>query len=66
MASGINSQRNDAPWKPRGLVQGVTWRCMGCGQHRYSTLGSKGAGVMKRCSTCVAAAEAKKAGRAAR
>jgi hypothetical protein len=65
MASGINSQQTDAPWKPRGLGHGVTWRCMGCDQHRYSTLGSKGAGLRKRCSSCVAAAEAKKAGRAA-
>jgi hypothetical protein len=48
----------------RGLGQGVTWRCMGCDQHRYSTLGSKGAGVMKRCSHCVEA-KAAKAGRAA-
>lgn len=62
MTSGINSQRTDAPWKPRGMGQGVTWRCMGCNQHRYSTLGSKGAGVRKRCSHCVAAAEGKKAG----
>lgn len=65
MTSGINSHRTDAPWKPRGLGQGVTWRCFGCDQHRYSTLGSKGAGVRKRCSRCVAEAEAKKAGRAA-
>ena len=61
MTSGINSQQTDAPWKPRGLGHGVTWRCMGCNQHRYSTLGSKGAGLRKRCSSCVAAAEAKKA-----
>ncbi len=63
MSSGINSQRTDAPWKPRGLGQGVTWRCLGCNQHRYSTLGSKGAGIRKRCSHCVAAAKAKKAER---
>lgn len=65
MASGINSQSNDAPWKPRGTGHPVTWRCIGCGQPRLSTAGSKGAGVKKRCSHCVAAAEAKKAGRVA-
>ena len=61
MSSGINSQRTDAPWKPRGLGQGVTWRCLGCNQHRYSTLGSKGAGVRKRCAVCVAAKQARAA-----
>ncbi len=55
MASGINSMHTDAPWKPRGLGQGATWRCGGCQQTRYSTLGSKGAGVRKRCAQCVAA-----------
>ena len=64
MSSGINSQRTDAPWKPRGLGHPMTWRCGGCGQSRGTTLGSKGAGVKKRCSACVAAAQAK-AGRAA-
>lgn len=59
MASGINSQQTDAPWKPRGIGHGVTWRCMGCNQHRYSTLGSKGKGALKRCSVCVAAKVAK-------
>jgi len=61
MASGINSQHTDAPWKPRGLGHHVGWRCMGCQQTRYTTAGSKGAGLRKRCSSCVAAAEAKKA-----
>jgi hypothetical protein len=55
MASGINSQYADAPWKPRGIGQGVTWRCGGCHQNRSSTAGSRGKGVMKRCSTCVKA-----------
>lgn len=62
MTSGINSRHNEAPWKPRGMGHGVTWRCGGCHQTRSSTLGSKGAGVMKRCSVCVQA----KAGRVVR
>ena len=65
MASGINSMHIDAPWKPRGLGHDVSWRCGGCHQTRSSTLGSKGAGVKKRCAVCVAAAEARKAGRVA-
>jgi len=59
MSSGINSQHTDAPWKPRGLGHGVTWHCMGCQQPRYSTAGSKGAGVKKRCSACVRAEKAR-------
>lgn len=55
MASGINSMHIDAPWKPRGLGQGVSWRCGGCHQNRSSTAGSRGKGVMKRCSVCVQA-----------
>ena len=42
----------------RTRTECVTWRCMGCNQHRYSTLGSKGAGVWKRCSHCVAKGKA--------
>lgn len=55
MSSGINSQHTDAPWKPRGMGHAVTWRCLGCGLSRLSTAGSRGKGVMKRCSSCVAA-----------
>lgn len=63
MSSGINSQHTDAPWKPRGIGQGVTWRCMGCQQHRYSTEGSRGKGALKRCKHCVAAKAAAKEAR---
>ena len=61
MASGINSMHTDAPWKPAGPGQAIGWRCMGCNQSRSTTLGSKGAGIRKRCAACVAAAAAKKA-----
>ncbi len=65
MSSGINSQHTDAPWAPRGLGVPATWVCMGCNKHRGSTVGAKGKGVRRRCAPCVAAGEAKKAGRAA-
>ena len=61
MASGINSQHTDAPWKPRGLGLPTTWRCMGCQQIRSSQAGSKGKGVFQRCAQCVAARAEKQA-----
>ncbi len=50
-----NSRRNDARWRSAGIGLGMGWRCMGCNVSRSSTLGSKGSGINKRCSFCVAA-----------
>lgn len=50
-----NSKRTDTAWRSPGIGLGMGWRCWGCNVSRGSTLGSKGAGVKKRCSFCVAA-----------
>ena len=64
MSSDNNINRHtDVPWRPAGIGQAMTWRCIGCVISRGTTLGSKGAGVRKRCATCVAA-KAKREGAA--
>lgn len=45
---------NDVRFAPVGMGMLIRWHCFGCGQSR-ATLGSKGAGVHKRCALCVAA-----------
>ena len=49
------------------LVLGVgavtTWRCLGCGIGR-SLLGSRGAGIRKRCAVCLETARLAKVARA--
>ena len=52
----------DVAFRPAGIGQGMTWLCGGCNTRRGSTLGSKGAGLKKRCSVCVAANQARAAG----
>ena len=55
MSSDIKNLRPDAPWRSAGIGLGMGWRCMGCNVSRSSTLGSRGAGIKKRCAVCVAA-----------
>ena len=50
-----HSKRNDTPWRSPGIGMSHGWRCMGCNVSRGSTLGSRGAGINKRCKACVAA-----------
>ena len=54
MSNRAINNTGDVPWKPSGIGQAMTWRCIGCQQARGTTLGSKGAGVKKRCGQCVA------------
>lgn len=54
-------QPRDVPFKPAGIGMGIGGQCIGCGQRRNTTLGSKGRGVQKRCSHCVAAKQARAA-----
>lgn len=52
----------DVRFRAVGVGLDIRWNCFGCGQMR-PTLGSKGAGVHKRCAVClVARAERRKAG----
>lgn len=44
----------DVSYRPVGMGMAITWQCFGCNQPR-NPLGSKGAGVHKRCGVCVAA-----------
>lgn len=44
----------DVRFRAVGVGLDIRWRCFGCSQVR-PTLGSKGAGVHKRCSVCIAA-----------
>lgn len=53
MSNRAYNKTTDVPWRPAGAGLAMTWRCIGCGISRGSTLGSKGAGVMKRCKPCV-------------
>lgn len=53
MSSGVYQSRTDVPFGPAGTGALMTWRCMGCHTPR-SALGSKGAGIFKRCASCVA------------
>ena len=43
----------DRPFVQVGIGMARTWHCMGCHQSRQP-LGSRGVGVLKRCSFCVA------------
>mgnify|MGYP007007272453 CR=1 FL=1 len=45
----------DVAFKPAGPGHHFGWSCLGCGQRRTSTAGSKGRGILRRCSVCVAA-----------
>lgn len=47
----------DVAFRPAGIGMMFGWKCMGCGQNRSTTAGSKGRGVKQRCRQCV---EAKK------
>lgn len=51
----------DVPFKPAGIGMSIRWRCGGCNQNRFSTAGSRGKGLGKRCSVCVAAKQARAA-----
>lgn len=42
-----------------GVGLDIRWQCFGCGQKR-PTLGSKGAGVFRRCGVCVVARDERK------
>jgi len=54
MSSSIHSRTADVtarqPAPGAGLM--ISFKCFGCGRDR-GTLGSRGAGVWKRCATCV-------------
>lgn len=44
----------DVRFRAVGVGLDIRWLCFGCNKQR-SALGSKGAGVRKRCSACVVA-----------
>ena len=44
----------DVRYAPVGMGHHVTWSCLGCGQPRFTTAGSRGKGIKKRCAQCVA------------
>jgi hypothetical protein len=50
----------DAPWRQPGIGMTSTFKCMGCHQPRHA-IGSRGAGVFKRCAQCLEKREAKRA-----
>ena len=52
----------DVRFRDVGIGLDIRWRCFGCNKTR-PTLGSKGAGVFKRCVECVAAKAVRKAAR---
>ncbi len=43
----------DVNYRPTGMGIEPLWRCMGCNKDRPS-LGSRGAGVRRRCAQCIA------------
>ena len=51
---------SDVRFRAVGVGLDIRWNCFGCGQMR-PTLGSKGAGVHKRCASCVVARDARRA-----
>ena len=60
-SDNARNTHNDVRYRAVGMGMSITWQCFGCGQQRV-TLGSRGAGVHKRCAVCVAARDARKAG----
>ena len=61
-SDNTRNSHNDVRFAPVGMGMSISWQCFGCSKPR-ATLGSKGAGVHKRCSSCVSAkAERRKAG----
>lgn len=50
----------DVRFRAVGVGLEIRWPCMGCGKKR-AWLGSKGAGIRKRCGVCVAARVTQKA-----
>ena len=53
-SDNARNSHNDVRYRAVGMGMSITWQCFGCGQQRV-TLGSRGAGVHKRCGVCVAA-----------
>ena len=60
MSSHGFSSTKDVTYRAVGMGMMIRWHCFGCGQSR-PTLGSKGAGIHKRCVQCQAAKAARKA-----
>ena len=63
MSNDSDNGRNthiDVRYRAVGMGMSITWQCFGCGQSR-PTLGSKGAGIFKRCVQCQAAKAERKA-----
>ena len=54
MTSDETRRQPDRFFRLPGTGMPSTWLCMGCG-HKRQPLGSRGVGVFKRCSFCVAA-----------
>ena len=52
------SSTKDVNFRPVGMGMMIRWHCFGCGQSR-PTLGSKGAGIHKRCLQCLEKRKAK-------
>lgn len=52
----------DVRWRAVGVGLDIQWSCFGCNQKRPN-LGSKGAGVFKRCGVCLAAKAEKRTAR---
>lgn len=55
MNSEYRKQPMSYPMRPPGVGMAHNWQCMGCGQVRFTTLGSKGVGLRRRCAKCVEA-----------
>lgn len=63
MTNDQTCSSQDVGFRQGGTGSLITWRCFGCNKPR-TTLGSKGAGVHKRCAACVAAKAVRKEARA--
>lgn len=55
MSDNARNKLSDVRFAPVGMGMMIRWHCFGCGQSR-PTLGSKGAGIFKRCVQCKAVA----------
>jgi hypothetical protein len=60
MSDNARNKLSDVRFAPVGMGMMIRWHCFGCGQSR-ATLGSKGAGIHKRCVQCQAAKAVRKA-----
>ena len=58
MSSDDITRTSVAAVRNTGIGHYSRWHCMGCHVWRDSMIGSKGAGLRKRCAVCVRAKEA--------